>query len=1171
MNVPALSPVPAFRAVARTVPPAAMSPTRCLAGVLVLLLNVSLPAQTASPDSAAPVPKEPVLVLSPFVVKSTSDVGYEASESLAGTGLSTKLTDLGASVSVVTAKFLEDTASTNLRELLVYQTNMETTGFGGNLSGTEAAPGGVSGEPSLSSGPAGTRVRGLAEATQARNFFRSSIPMDSFNTERVEINRGANALLFGVGSPAGIINTSTATADLNRTAGSLDLSADNHGTWRGVFKYNQVLLPNELAVRVAAVHAEEKYQQKFAFSDTDRQYVAAGWDIKALRDRGLLSSTTVRASYENGRIASNRPRTLTPSDRLSSWFSATLPDNLEALGAREKVGYDPRTGPFNVFNRASGNATIGVIENVNRSPTIFFQDVNATAPRDNIPTSAGGQVVFGRPMVSGNVYFPSTGRTGIAVAAYAREMSRVRTDYGLPDGAFYTSENLTDPTIFDFFNNTLVGPNSEGLANLNVIDASVEQLLLDRKAGFEVAFSRQQWDEGLQSLLPQSSPYISIDVNTHMWTGEINPNYGRPFISTAGRATYDEVETETRRAKAFYELDFGDLKARRAGWVLGRHIFSVLAQRETLQTDNRGGGSVHYTPDLWTNGNNQARTAGQSKQIVTWVYLGPSLASASTPAGANLPGLQQNLLDYHTQINGQGVVISRLPAPTAGVATQAQYAPGTQALTVLRENREVTNTASFATLSERTLDSQAFALQSYWLGDHLVSTVGWRKEESSILSANAPFDPAGEGYVRVDSPAYSLDNPALVSQDFERTLFAWSAVAKAPQKWVQRLPVVSALNLYYGESENFSPPNRKTVDTFRNEIAPPNGITKEAGLYLEAFKGRVSLRLNTFETTQTGSFNDRVGGIPAAIMQMHSQVYGMVRGGFIPNGGNGFPVGYVAPPQALLDTFSATIAPGGNLNTTNPGVRDTSDFVSEGHEIELSFRPTRGLSFILNVSKQESVRSNTGAAVRELLFNTPTSTGASLATEWLKPWALQIPINQGALGKEGTNDINILANNFQLLALNVFNVAASADGAPVQELRKWRANFVGNYQFQGERLKGFGVGAGVRWQDKAAIGFPVETFEGDLSPSDGVAELSDLRISDVRNPFYGPTETRVDTWLSYSTKLFNGKVPMKIQLNVRNLFTNNELVPVVINPDGQVAVWSIAEGRKITLSTKFSF
>src|SRR5688572_27627439 len=114
-------------------------------------------AAHAQPPSASPGNEE-IYVLSPFTVQTTADMGYEASESLAGTGLKTKLTDLGASVSVITAKFLEDTGSKNLGDLLVYQTNMEVRGFGGNLSGASPAGGGVAGEPYLGNGPIGTRV-----------------------------------------------------------------------------------------------------------------------------------------------------------------------------------------------------------------------------------------------------------------------------------------------------------------------------------------------------------------------------------------------------------------------------------------------------------------------------------------------------------------------------------------------------------------------------------------------------------------------------------------------------------------------------------------------------------------------------------------------------------------------------------------------------------------------------------------------------------------------------------------------------------------------------------------------------------------------------------------------------------------------------------------------------
>jgi len=167
----------------------------------------------------------------------------------------------------------------------------------------------------------------------------------------------------------------------------------------------------------------------------------------------------------------------------------------------------------------------------------------------------------------------------------------------------------------------------------------------------------------------------------------------------------------------------------------------------------------------------------------------------------------------------------------------------------------------------------------------------------------------------------------------------------------------------------------------------------------------------------------------------------------------------------------------------------------------------------------------------------------------------------------------MLANNFLINALNRYNTAAGGDGAVAQELRKWRANVVANYDFQGERLKGFGVGTGVRWLDKAAIGYPVASFRADLTrvPEGAPAQASDIRISDVSHPFYGPTETRFDGWISYQRKILKGKVGMKLQLNVRNLFTHNQLVPVVINPDGKNAVYSIAEGRKATFSTRFSF
>lgn len=1140
---------------------------RCCAAAAVLSPALVLPAQTKAETKDGDV-----LVLSPFTVQTTADVGYEASSSLAGTGLNTKLTDLGASVSVITAKFMEDTGSKNLSDLLVYQTNMEVRGFGGNLSGASPSPGGLTGEPSLSNGSTGTRVRGLAEATQARNFYRSIIPMDGYNTDRVEINRGANALLFGVGSPAGIINVSTIAADLQRQRGELELSAASYGSWRAAFDYNVAPSRGTFAVRVAAVKDDEKYQQDFAFTDTERKYATAAWDIKALRNRGLLDSTVIRASYERGRIVSNNPRVLPPVDRLSSWFDATLPDSLKALGARGKVTYDPGVAS-GIFTAAARTATIGTVDNVNRSATFVFQDPSARAPRDNTPVSPSGQTVLGRAMVSNNVYFPWSGLTNTAQHASAREMSRIRQDFAFPDQAFYTSENFTDPSLFNFFDNVLVGPNSRQKSRLEALDVSLQQLVLKRSAGVELSLNRQRWTESLQNLINENTPWISVDVNTRMWTGEANPNFGRPFIASSGGASYNHQEIETSRAKLFYELDLQEKIAGRLGGVLGKHVFSLLGQREELTTRTHSGGRLFYTPDTWVNGNNQSRLAPQSKQPTVWIYLGPSLANAATPAGANISGVQQDLMNFHQEVNGKGVVLTRTPAPSAAVAQQTAYAPFYTAMDLRKEDDRVSNTAGSAVLNRRKLESQAFTLQSNWLRDHVVSTVGWRKEQSSIRGINAPIIANGEGYALVDDPSFALSNPSIVPQKFEETLFAWSGVAKTPQAWLRRVPIVSAFNAYYGESENFSPPAGRTVNAFGVAIAPPAGVTKEKGIYLEVLDGKLSARLNFFETTQTGSFNGTVGGLAGQIVSLHTQAFNAVQNGWVPAGAGGFPVGYVPPPQALLDLFNWRLQ-NGTPTSTNPGVQDTSDFVSKGKELEVMFRPTRGLSFLFNVSEQKSVRSNTGVVARQLIFNTPTASGAPLATEWLKDWAYQIPTSQAAIPLIGSRtEPNLIGAGFQRLVLNPFNTAVSGDGAAVHELRRWRANVVANYDFQGEALRGFGVGGGVRWLDKAALGYPVASFRADLTrvPAGAPALPSDIRISDVRNPYYGPAETRYDAWVSYSTKILRGKYGLKVQLNVRNLFTKDELVPAVINPDGTIPVWSIAESRKFALTTRLSF
>ena len=79
--------------------------------------------------------KDEVFELSPFNVDESTDIGYSATSTLAGTRLNSSLRDIGASISIVNKEFLEDTASTNIADVLLFTPNTEVSGPAGNFSG----------------------------------------------------------------------------------------------------------------------------------------------------------------------------------------------------------------------------------------------------------------------------------------------------------------------------------------------------------------------------------------------------------------------------------------------------------------------------------------------------------------------------------------------------------------------------------------------------------------------------------------------------------------------------------------------------------------------------------------------------------------------------------------------------------------------------------------------------------------------------------------------------------------------------------------------------------------------------------------------------------------------------------------------------------------------------
>ncbi|MSU53165.1 MAG: TonB-dependent receptor, partial [Opitutaceae bacterium] len=226
-------------------------------------LFAPLDAQTTST-----VPKEEVVLLSPFTVDAQEDKGYRASSTLAGSRLKTSLKDLSGAIQVVTEQFLKDTGSTDAKRLLLYTTNTEVTGNDGNFSGNNGATNddGVRRNPSPT-----VRVRGLSSADLTRGYFLSNIDFEGYNTDRVTISRGPNGMLFGLGSPGGILDASLKTAAF-KDSNSVDITWGSFGSHREVLDLNRVLMPGKLALRIIGLKKDEEFMQEEPFQKEQRVY-----------------------------------------------------------------------------------------------------------------------------------------------------------------------------------------------------------------------------------------------------------------------------------------------------------------------------------------------------------------------------------------------------------------------------------------------------------------------------------------------------------------------------------------------------------------------------------------------------------------------------------------------------------------------------------------------------------------------------------------------------------------------------------------------------------------------------------------------------------------------------------------------------------------------------------
>jgi catecholate siderophore receptor len=279
-----------------------------LAGCAVLALPGSAAAETGAdaPDRDY-LPRE-------IIVTGEQEEGYAVDDGTSGTKTPTPFIDVPQTVAVITSDQLQDQAITQLGEALRYVPGVSLeTGEGHRdevfIRGQETT--------------ADFYLDGLRDDAQ---YYRSL-----YNVERIEVLKGANALIFGRGGGGGVVNRVSKTARFDRTALIAGGSVDSFGAFDLSGDFNQPLGDN-VALRLNGTYEE---------FDSHRDFYEG-------RFFGISPTLTARLGPDTKLVASY---TYDDDDRVTD-------RGLPSLGGLPLAGFDKAFFGDPEFNRATNETHI---------------------------------------------------------------------------------------------------------------------------------------------------------------------------------------------------------------------------------------------------------------------------------------------------------------------------------------------------------------------------------------------------------------------------------------------------------------------------------------------------------------------------------------------------------------------------------------------------------------------------------------------------------------------------------------------------------------------------------------------------------------------------------------------------------------------------------------------
>ena len=406
----------------------------------------------AGPAGAAPAADE-IVALSPFEVVA-DDKGYFASNTMSGTRLNSKIEDLGQSITVVTKEQMSDFAMLDINDIFDQLAGTEGTNSYSafEVDRTGAVTDNVSLDPNNAN-----RVRGIGSANIAFNNIATTgrVPVDPLWMDSLELSRGPNANIFGLGNSAGTVNQVPSTANLRRDFTKLELRGDSYDGWRASLDVNRMLLKNKLALRASYANQHTGFVRKPAGEDARRLSL----QVKAQPFR----NTTVALSWYNYKNASLRPNYTTPRDFITSWIAAGKP------------AWNPVTRLITLNGASYGQGAGGTLQ------------AGSTTPITTLPTyfaANDARAVFRIGAAGETPYWSAPSNNTNATSPLLNVASTIRflqTAAVNPTSAnqplFATSAALADKSVYDWSKVSL--SSGKQWDDVNTYLAQVDQIVLN--------------------------------------------------------------------------------------------------------------------------------------------------------------------------------------------------------------------------------------------------------------------------------------------------------------------------------------------------------------------------------------------------------------------------------------------------------------------------------------------------------------------------------------------------------------------------------------------------------------------------------------------------------------------------------------------------------------------